>query len=158
MASLAASARLGLAIAARSALAAWDLSTANSRWAIPAASGGAAGFGPPAVSADGTICSAVRNGESPPHWRSTRAGDTKWRDSFNDASCNRPVLVGGLLLITSFDGITGFYAMDAATGDLRWSSLDTSSSRDEWLLAAAPQAARVLALHDSTLLAVPAIR
>jgi outer membrane protein assembly factor BamB len=156
---LAVSAQRGVAISARSTLIGWDLATAAKRWEITGPDRRDA-FAPPVVSADGTTVYAVVTG--PPGFLlaiDARAGTRKWDVDFTDGANHRPVLAGGMCFFSYFttSGQTGLYAIDTGTGVKRWTFTDASASNNEWRLAGAPAAGMLVARHDSTLLALPAI-
>jgi outer membrane protein assembly factor BamB len=156
MGNLAASVPLGLAITTRHSVTGWDLASGTRRWVVAGVNAQAT-CGQPAVSADGTTVYVVSNSKTGAVMGiDARNGAKKWADPFADYATHRPALAGGLLFVPS-GGQVDFWAIDARTGDLRWSFKDTSASLSEWHLAGAPAAGLVVARHDNTVLALPAV-
>jgi outer membrane protein assembly factor BamB len=156
---LAASPRLGIAITARIGLTGRDLVNGTRKWLIPALAVDNA-FDQPVMSPDGAICYAVVDSNPGAVLAvDARTGYKKWDTSQYFTGQNPPALAGGLLFISAqAGGQAGMYAFAAATGENLWSFQDaTAAGGNEWMLAGVPSSSAIVAMHDSAVLALPAI-
>jgi outer membrane protein assembly factor BamB len=156
---LAASPGLGIAIAARQELTGRDLATGATKWLVPAIAARDF-FTKPVMSADGTTCYVVVQSNPGAVLAIDAAnGDKKWDAGYDFPGNNPPALADGLLFASiAPGGTTGMYAFDGASGKNLWSFTDATATGNEWMLAAVPSSGTVVALHDSALLALPAVR
>ncbi|WP_329118825.1 outer membrane protein assembly factor BamB family protein [Streptomyces sp. NBC_01465] len=130
----------------------YDLKKGTLLWTLPPA--GRRGFQPPFVF-DGVAYAfdydsgvwAINPKNGTKIWMSTDLA----KEPFS--SCL--VKVGGNLYAASFFESGGVYAIDARTGELRWTYNDTRSFEDSWRVAAAGN--RLMVAHADELYAVPAV-
>jgi outer membrane protein assembly factor BamB len=148
----------GLAITAREDLTGRDLATGARKWLVPAIAARNF-FTQPVMSADGTTCYVVVQSNPGAVIAIDAAnGDKRWDIGYDSPGNNPPALAGGLLFTSiAPGGTTGMYAFDGASGKNLWSFTDATATGNEWMLAGVPSSGTVVALHDSALLALPAV-